>query len=40
MAGRHLRHRYRAPLREEIAQTLSEPAQVEEEMRVLFGAFG
>ena len=34
-----LRKRYRQLLREEIAHTLSDPAQVEEEMRALFGAF-
>jgi RNA polymerase sigma factor (sigma-70 family) len=35
-----LRKRYRAVLRDQIAQTLSDPAQVEEELRALFGAFG
>jgi len=39
VAVHRLRKRYRALLREEIAQTLSDPAMVEEEMRVLFGAF-
>ena len=34
-----LRKRYRQLLRDEIAQTLSDPAQVDEEMRALFGAF-
>ncbi|HEY3864175.1 MAG TPA: sigma-70 family RNA polymerase sigma factor [Verrucomicrobiae bacterium] len=34
-----LRRRYRELLREEIAQTLSDPAQMEEEMRALFSAF-
>jgi RNA polymerase sigma-70 factor (ECF subfamily) len=34
-----LRRRYRELLREEIGQTLSDPAQVEEEMRALFSAF-
>jgi RNA polymerase sigma factor (sigma-70 family) len=34
-----LRKRYRQLLRDEIAQTLSDPAQVEEEIRALFGAF-
>ena len=34
-----LRRRYRELLREEIGQTLSEPAQVEEELRALFSAF-
>lgn len=34
-----LRRRYRELLRQEIAQTLANPAQVQEEMRVLLGAF-
>ena len=34
-----LRKRYRELLRDEISQTLSEPGQVEEEMRALFEAF-
>jgi RNA polymerase sigma-70 factor (ECF subfamily) len=34
-----LRRRYRELLRTEIAQTLSDPAQVDEEMRALLGAF-
>lgn len=34
-----LRRRYRELLREEIAQTLSDPAQVAEELRALFSAF-
>lgn len=34
-----LRKRYRALLREEIAQTLSDPAMMNEEMRALFSAF-
>ena len=34
-----LRQRYRELLRDEIRQTLSDPAQVEEEMRTLFLAF-
>ena len=34
-----LRKRYRQLLRAEISQTLSDPAQVDEEMRALFGAF-
>jgi DNA-directed RNA polymerase specialized sigma24 family protein len=34
-----LRKRYRQLLRDEIAQTLSSPAQVDEEMQALFGAF-
>jgi DNA-directed RNA polymerase specialized sigma24 family protein len=39
VAVHRLRKRYRVLLREEIAQTLSEPGMVEEEMRALFGAF-
>ena len=39
VAVHRLRRRYRALLREEVAQTLAEPAQVEEEMRALFAAF-
>jgi RNA polymerase sigma factor (sigma-70 family) len=39
VAIHRLRKRYRILLREEISQTLSDPAQVDEEMRVLFGAF-
>ena len=39
VAAHRLRKRYRQLLREEIAQTLANPAQVEEEMRALFGAF-
>ena len=38
-AVHRLRKRYRALLRDEIVQTLANPAQVEEEMRALFGAF-
>jgi RNA polymerase sigma factor (sigma-70 family) len=38
-AVHRLRMRYRRLLREEIAQTLSDPAQADEEMRALFGAF-
>jgi hypothetical protein len=34
-----LRRRYRELLRDEIGQTLSDPAQVEEEMRTLYSAF-
>jgi RNA polymerase sigma-70 factor (ECF subfamily) len=34
-----LRKRYRELLRDEIAHTLSDPKQVDEEMRALFGAF-
>jgi RNA polymerase sigma-70 factor (ECF subfamily) len=40
VAVHRLRKRYRQLLREEIAQTLADPAQVDEEMRALFGAFG
>ena len=39
VAVHRLRKRYRQLLRDEIAQTLIDPAQVEEEMRSLFGAF-
>jgi RNA polymerase sigma-70 factor (ECF subfamily) len=39
VAVHRLRRRYRELLRDEIAQTLAEPAQVEEEMRALFAAF-
>jgi RNA polymerase sigma-70 factor (ECF subfamily) len=39
VAGHRLRKRYRQLLRDEIAQTLADPAQVDEEMRALFGAF-
>ena len=39
VAVHRLRRRYRELLRDEIAQTLSDPAQVDEEMRALFGAF-
>jgi RNA polymerase sigma factor (sigma-70 family) len=38
-AVHRLRKRYRQLLREEIARTLADPTQVEEEMRALFGAF-
>jgi len=40
VAVHSLRKRYRELLREEIAHTLSDPAMVEEEMKVLLGAFG
>lgn len=40
VAVHRLRKRYRVLLREEIAQTLSDSAMVDEEMRALFGAFG
>jgi RNA polymerase sigma factor (sigma-70 family) len=39
VAVHRLRRRYREVLREEIAQTLSDPANVAEEMRALFSAF-
>ncbi len=39
VAVHRLRRRYRELLREEIRQTLSDTAQVEEEMRMLLGAF-
>jgi RNA polymerase sigma factor (sigma-70 family) len=39
VAVHRLRRRYRELLREEIAQTLSDPAQVEEELGSLFAAF-
>jgi len=39
VAVHRLRLRYRELLREEIGQTLSEPGQVEEELRALFRAF-
>lgn len=39
VAVHRLRKRYRQLLRGEISQTLSEPADLEEEMRALFGAF-
>ncbi|MBC8097738.1 MAG: RNA polymerase sigma factor, partial [Akkermansiaceae bacterium] len=39
VAVHRLRKRYRQLLRDEIASTLSDPAQVDEEMRALFGAF-
>jgi RNA polymerase sigma-70 factor (ECF subfamily) len=40
VAVHRLRKRYRQLLREEIAQTVAGPAQVDEEIRALFGAFG
>jgi len=40
VAVHRLRKRYRQLLRDEISQTLTDPAQVDEEMRALFGAFG
>jgi RNA polymerase sigma factor (sigma-70 family) len=39
VAVHRLRKRYRQLLRDEISQTLTDPAQVDEEMRALFGAF-
>ena len=39
VAVHRLRKRYRELLRDDIAQTLADPAQVDEEMRALFGAF-
>jgi len=39
VAIHRLRKRYRILLREEIAQTLADPAQVDTEMQALFGAF-
>lgn len=40
VAVHRLRKRYRALLRDEIAQTLADPSLVDEEMRSLFSAFG
>ncbi len=40
VAVHRLRQRYRELLREEIAQTLADPAQVEDELQSLFAAFG
>jgi RNA polymerase sigma-70 factor (ECF subfamily) len=40
VAVHRLRKRYRQLLTDEIAQTLSDPAQVNEEIQALFGAFG
>ena len=40
VAVHRLRKRYRDLLREEVAQTLSDPAMVGEELAVLLGAFG
>jgi RNA polymerase sigma factor (sigma-70 family) len=39
VAVHRLRQRYRQLLRQEIAQTLADPAQTEEELRALFSAF-
>lgn len=40
VAVHRLRKRYRQLLRDEISQTLADPALVDEEMQALFGAFG
>jgi RNA polymerase sigma-70 factor (ECF subfamily) len=40
VAIHRLRRRYRAKLNEEIAQTVSSPEEVNEEIRSLFAAFG
>jgi RNA polymerase sigma factor (sigma-70 family) len=40
VAVHRLRKRYRQLLRDEISQTLADPADLDEEMRALFGAFG
>ena len=40
VAVHRLRKRYRELLRDEVAQTLSDPAMVDEELAVLLGAFG
>jgi RNA polymerase sigma-70 factor (ECF subfamily) len=40
VAVHRLRQRYRAILREEIAQTLADPAEIEDEIRQLFAALG
>lgn len=40
VAVHRLRRRYRELLRNEIAQTLADPAQVREELQALFAAFG
>jgi RNA polymerase sigma factor (sigma-70 family) len=39
LAAHRLRKRYRQLLRDEIAQTLTDPAMVDEEVQTLFGAF-
>jgi RNA polymerase sigma-70 factor (ECF subfamily) len=39
VAVHQLRARYRKLLRDEVRQAISDPAQVEEEMRILFSAF-
>jgi RNA polymerase sigma-70 factor (ECF subfamily) len=40
VAVHRLRKRYRELLRNEVADTLSDPAMVDEELAVLLGAFG
>jgi RNA polymerase sigma-70 factor (ECF subfamily) len=40
VAVHRLRRRYRELLREEIAQTLSDPSQAEAEIQALLGALG
>jgi len=40
VAAHRLRRRYRELLREEIAQTVATPAEVEGELRDLFAALG
>ena len=39
-AAHRLRRRYRAIIREEVARTLDDPAEVDEEIRSLFGSLG
>ena len=40
MAVHRLRQRYRGVLREEIAQTVADPAEIDDEIRQLFSALG
>jgi RNA polymerase sigma-70 factor (ECF subfamily) len=40
VAVHRLRHRYRELLREEIAQTVTSPAEIDEEIRYLFTTLG
>jgi RNA polymerase sigma-70 factor (ECF subfamily) len=40
VAVHRLRKRYRELLRNEVADTLADPAMVDEELAVLLGAFG
>jgi RNA polymerase sigma-70 factor (ECF subfamily) len=40
VAVHRLRRHYRELLRDEIANTLADPAQVQEELQALFAAFG